>query len=75
MKNYIPVEGKRNLYRDSSSNSIVNTDSSEYNAYMQMKNQKLKEQNEINSLKEEFNNMKNDLNEIKTLLKTILNNK
>jgi hypothetical protein len=72
MKNYIPVEGKRNLYRDSSSNSIVNTDSSAYNNYMQMKSKKMKEQNEVNCLKSEVDGIKDELNEIKFLLKELL---
>lgn len=72
MKKLIPVEGKKSLYRDSSSNSIINTDKSAYDAYMQIKNQKLKEQSDVNSLKTEVNGIKDELNEIKTLLKELL---
>ena len=73
MKNYIPVEGKRNLFRDSSSNSIVNTDSTAYDSYIQLRNQKLKEKDEMNSLKNEVDSIKDELGEIKSLLLSLLN--
>ena len=42
----IPVEGHKNLYRDEDSGAIVNTDSSGYNQYMQMKSARLTQREE-----------------------------
>ena len=62
----IPVEGHKNLYRDEGSGAIVNTDSSGYNQYMQMKSVRLTQ-------KEELDKMRADIDEIKFLLKQIIN--
>ena len=62
----IPVEGHKNLYRDEDSGAIVNTDSSEYNQYMQMKSARLTQ-------REELDKMREDIDEIKFLLKQIIN--
>lgn len=62
----IPVEGHKNLYRDSNSGAIINNDSFSYNQYVKMKEEKKKQ-------KEEIENIKNDINEIKSLLKELLN--
>ena len=43
----IPVEGHKNLYRDKDSGAIVNTDSSGYNQYMQMKSARLTQREEL----------------------------
>jgi hypothetical protein len=62
----IPVEGHKNLYRDKDSGAIVNTDSSGYNQYMQMKSARLTQ-------REELDKMREDIDEIKFLLKQIIN--
>jgi hypothetical protein len=62
----IPVEGHKNLYRDKDSGAIVNTDSSGYNQYMQMKTARLTQ-------REELDKMREDIDEIKFLLKQIIN--
>ena len=62
----IPVEGHKNLYRDKDSGAIVNTDSSGYNQYMQMKSARLPQ-------REELDKMREDIDEIKFLLKQIIN--
>ena len=61
-----PVEGHKNLYRDKDSGAIVNTDSSGYNQYMQMKSARLTQ-------REELDKMREDIDEIKFLLKQIIN--
>lgn len=61
----IPVEGHKNLYRDENSGAIINCDSSEYNQYMSLKKEKVKQ-------KEEIETLKNDVNQIKLLLKQIV---
>ena len=62
----IPVEGHKNLYRDEDSGAIVNTDSSGYIQYMQMKSARLTQ-------REELDKMREDIDEIKFLLKQIIN--
>ena len=62
----IPVEGHKNLYRDESTGAIVNCDTFAYSQYIRMKNEKTKQQEEIDRIK-------SDIDEIKNLLKEILN--
>ena len=62
----IPVEGHKNLYRDETSGAIINHASLGYSQYMEMKNRKLNE-------REELDRMKSDIEEIKSLLKEIVN--
>lgn len=61
----IPVEGHKNLYRDENSGAIINCDSGEYNQYMSLKKEKVKQ-------KEEIETLKNDIDQIKLLLKHIV---
>ena len=66
--NFIKVKDHKNLYRDPSTNSIVNTDSNEYENYLKRRNANLKKSTEIDDLKNEVNTIKNDLSELKNLL-------
>ena len=59
----IPVEGHVNLYRDEYG-AIVNTDTSGYNQYMQLKNRR-------NTEREELNRLRNEIDEIKSMLKEL----
>lgn len=63
----IPVEGHKGLYRDQKTNAIVNNNDNDYDEYIKLKNSKLKEKSEIESLKDE-------IFEIKLLLKKLLEN-
>lgn len=62
-----PVENHRHLYRDPKNSAIINFDDGGYAAYQQLRNNRLREQNEIE-------NLKNDISEIKNVLKTIVSN-
>tara|TARA_B100001250_G_scaffold232435_1_gene199598 strand:+ start:10773 stop:10970 length:198 start_codon:yes stop_codon:yes gene_type:complete len=62
----IPVKGHKGLFRDEKSGAIINTDVSEYNNYMVMKNKKQSE-------KDELDRIKSDIQEIKNLLKQLVN--
>jgi hypothetical protein len=62
----IPIEGHKNLYRDENTGAILNADNIEYNNYLKLKDQKLKQKNEID-------NLKTELAEIKSLLKELIN--
>jgi hypothetical protein len=62
----IPIEGHKNLYRDENTGAILNGDNIEYNNYLKLRDEKLKQRNEIDNLKKE-------LSEIKSLLKELTN--
>lgn len=66
--NLIPVEGRPNLYRDSNSNAIINTDNLAYNQHMKYLKEKELEKYKIESLESEISNIKTDIAEIKNLL-------
>ena len=54
----IPVEGYTTLGRDPSSNSIINTDSTQYDAYIKARNQARKKDRAMQELKEEVAELK-----------------
>ncbi len=62
----IPVEGHKNLFRDEDSGAIINHDNQGYRQYLQLKNKKLTEEEEIKRLR-------SDIDEIKSLLHEVLN--
>ena len=62
----IPIEGHKNLYRDENTEAILNADNIGYNNYLKLRDEKLKQKNEIENLKKE-------LSEIKSLLKELIN--
>jgi len=70
---YIKVKGHDHLIRDPKTNSIINTNMSEYNEYISRRDSKLKENEKVNNLVSVIGNMKDDLNEIKNLLRSLLN--
>jgi hypothetical protein len=62
----IRVEGHTNLYRDEHSGAIVNCDSTSYNQYLNIINNR-------ESQKKELDMIKQDIDEIKSLLRELLN--
>ena len=60
----IRVEGHKHLYRDENTGAIVNCDTSGYMRYKKMKNKKLNEKSEIDSLKAEIDTLKGLLNDL-----------
>jgi len=54
----IPVEGYTTLGRDPSSNSIINTDSTQYDAYIKARNQARKKDHAMQELKDEVAELK-----------------
>ena len=69
--NLIPVEGENNLFRDINTSAIVNTNQSEYQAYLTKKKIQEKEKDRINGLEDDLNSIKSDIEEIKILLKNL----
>ena len=62
----VPVQGHLNLFRDKETGAIVNTDTSGYSQYMNMKRRRKTE-------REELDTIKSDIEEIKSLLREIAN--
>lgn len=70
---FIKVKGHDNLIRDPHTNSIVNTNMSDYQEYVSRKKMKSEEQQKIQSLEDNVASMKDDLDEIKSLLRRLAN--
>ena len=70
---YLKVEGHGELYRDSTTNSIVNRNTSDYNRYMSQKKTKNEEAEKVDTIEQDLTNLKNEINEIKSLLKELVN--
>ena len=62
---YKQVEGENNLFRDTDTGAIINTDKSAYIAYKNKRQQKIKEMNRIDKLQDE-------IDEIKSLLYKVI---
>ena len=60
----IRVEGHKHLYRDEETGAIINCDTSGYMRYKKMRNKKLNEKSEIDSLKAEIDTLKGLLNDL-----------
>jgi len=73
MKKYHGVEGHGDLLRDPETNSIVNSNSIEYEQYVARRNVKREKNQKVQTIEEEVANIKSDINEIKSLLKELLN--
>jgi hypothetical protein len=69
---YIKVEGHDNLVRDKTTTAIINTNESEYQTYLKLKQEKQKSNNKINDIENELNIIKSDIGEIKKMLEIIL---
>ena len=70
---YLKVEGHGELYRDSTTNSIVNRNTSDYNRYMSQKKTKNEETEKVDTMEQDLAHLKNEINEIKSLLKDLVN--
>jgi len=71
--NKVKVQGYSSLVRDTNSNAIVNTSSSEYTLYMQRHKMRNHQGDEIRTAVKEINTLKTELKEIKKLIKEIVN--
>ena len=69
----LKVHGYESLVRDTRSNGIVNTNTTEYQMYMSRVRAREKQGDEIRNAVKEINNLKSELREIKDLLKGVVN--
>ena len=60
----LPVEGHKNLFRDESTNAIINTDKSAYNDYMNTRRINSDKKAELDAMKNEIETLKSMLNEL-----------
>jgi hypothetical protein len=70
---YFKVDGYTHLMRDGNTNSIVNTNMSEYQEYVSRRNAKNEENQKVQNIEEDLASMKNDIDEIKILLRSLIN--
>jgi hypothetical protein len=61
----IPIQNDKSLYRDSNSGAVVNCSTSEFEVYLQQKNEQLQKNLEME-------NLKSDVSELKDMMKLIL---
>ena len=64
----LKVEGYGSLVRDTNSNAIVNSSTSEYKIYMAKYRAREQQSDELRNACKEINNLKAELREIKTLI-------
>ena len=71
--NYSRIKENNDLIRDNKTNSIINTNTSEYEQYVARREAKNKSNQKIQSIEEEVAIIKDDISEIKLMLKELLN--
>jgi uncharacterized metal-binding protein len=68
----IPVKDNKFLFRDEKTNAIVNCSDYEYEKYIKIKTEKLKEIEKTKELENDVKKLKTDIEEIKELLKQVI---
>ena len=64
----LKVEGHESLVRDTNSNAVINSSTSEYRIYMTRYRSREKQSDELRNACKEINNLKAELREIKNLI-------
>ena len=67
----VPVDGEKNLSRDLKTNAIVNTNKSDYEAYIRQRDLKISDKERVNKIESDLSELKSDINEIKDLLRKL----
>ena len=70
---YVKVKDNDHLIRNTNSNCIVNTNTSEYEEYLTRRKLKKSEKNKVDNLERDISTLKNELGEIKDLLRSLVN--
>ena len=66
--NRIPVKDHKDLYREDSSKSIINTNKNDYETYVRNRNRMNSERERIENLEEKVDSLQGDISDIKNLL-------
>ncbi len=69
------VKDQISLSRNIDSNSIVNTDTKEFNKYMMRKQARDRSNDKLDVMENDLSRLKGEINEIKNLLKELVNGK
>ena len=70
----IPVENHPGLFRDSTTNDIVNKRKSDFEHYNKTRNKMLSKEQRINHLEQKVDNLSSDIGDIKSMLQSFLSN-
>ena len=68
----LKVDGYENLVRDTSSNAVINSSTSEFKIYMAKYRAREQQGDELRKACKEINNLKAELREIKSLITKVL---
>ena len=68
----LKVEGYGSLVRDTTSNAVINSSTSEYRIYMSRYKAREKQSDELRNACKEINSLKAELREIKSLITKVL---
>ena len=68
----LKVEGHTSLFRDTVSNAVINSSTSEYTIYMARHRARNQQSDELRTACKEINNLKAELREIKSLIKKVI---
>ena len=70
---YIKVKDNNHLLRNTESNFIVNTNKSEYEKYLKLREQKQNEVSKVENIERDISTLRNEITEIKDMLRSIVN--
>ena len=71
---YYGISGHGDLLRSAKTNSIVNTNNTDYEKYVTRRDVKKAQNEQVNSIEEDLANLKSEMSEIKSLLKELVSN-
>ena len=71
---YHGVEGHSDLLRDPNTNSIINSNGSDYEKYVARRSAKREQSQQTENIEQDLANLKSEMNEIKSLLKELVTN-
>jgi hypothetical protein len=69
------IKDSSSLFRDSSTNAVINRDESAYASYISTHDKLKRQQEEFEELKSDVKSLNSDISEIKTLLTTLIGRK
>ena len=72
---YIKVEGHSELVREQNSHAVINTDTTTYNNYISVMENKKKQRDQLRDAVREINSLKCEMHEIKSLLMQLMDKK
>jgi len=75
MNTFLKVEGNPSLVRDTRSGAIINTDKSEYERHILLKQTMLDRKSQLEQNTADINNLKQDIGEIKQMLQLLIKSK